>query len=98
VEGLRENLDEIDIRPVIEHYGSDVPKLNLGGRWKKVNCINPDHPDENASANTNGFGYRCHACGLAGDAIRLVERLEGTDRAGAVRHLEAILGEGFKEV
>ena len=62
--------------------------------WQEIHCINGAahaHDDRLASASVkiHEGAYNCHACGLKGDALSIVQELEGLDFKGAVAHLNA---------
>lgn len=85
------------IDKVLEHYGADLTRVSLVG-WRPVKC--PFHDDRNASAsvNLNLGGFRCHACGIHGDAIKLIQEREGLGFKDAVSKLEEISGESVPGV
>lgn len=58
----------------------DVP-YPFEDRWVAIHCIGPDHNDSEESASVHGTrgAYRCHACGLAGNAVTLLARMEGLE-------------------
>ena len=62
------------IAAVLSRYGLEVPERT---GWRPVQC--PFHDDRSASAsvNTDLGGFRCHGCGVSGDAYRLLMEREG---------------------
>lgn len=53
--------------------------LPTGAGWVAIHCIDPEHDDGEKSASVNPWlgGYRCHACGLTGDAYALYQDFYG---------------------
>lgn len=88
-------MEDIDIGPVLRHYGSEPPDTT---GWVTINCINPKHDDNNASARTNGIGYMCMACGLKGNAITLIMKIEGVTFDCAIGQYESLSGEKLETV
>jgi len=66
------------MRRLFARYAETMPS---GYNWQSVHCINPEHIDEEESASVNSIEgkYKCHGCGLRGDAYDLVQELEGVD-------------------
>lgn len=83
---------ELSIATVLEHYGADTSRVNTVG-WRPLRC--PFHDDRQASAsvNLNLGGFRCHACGVRGDALKLIREREGLDFKGAVAFAQETLGQ-----
>lgn len=85
-------MNEWDLQSVLESYGLELSgQLSTG--WRTIQCVSPDHEDRHGSARANLSGYMCHGCGLSGDAIQLIMRLESCDFRGALTHYEAITGD-----
>lgn len=65
-----------EMRRVFERYETPYP---FEDRWVAIHCIGPDHDDSEESASIHGTrgAYRCHACGLTGNAVTLLARMEG---------------------
>lgn len=67
------------LRKFLEERTGHVPP---GYGYRKMRCINPDghtKGDQNPSASANfttGY-YHCFACGLSGDALDLIQTLDG---------------------
>lgn len=80
------------IDKVLEHYGADLTRVSPVG-WRPLKC--PFHPDRNASAsvNLNLGGFRCHACGVHGDALKIIQEQEGLGYKDAVAFAETVLGQ-----
>lgn len=73
----------------LEHAGAtDVPRVK-GTRYEWMLC--PFHPDSKPSAHVSEFGFVCFACGVQGDAIKLVRR-EGLNYQGAIAILKELTG------
>lgn len=68
---------------LFERYDEVMPP---GYSWVAVHCINPEHLDEEESASVNPIvgAYRCHGCGLKGDAYAILQNLENVDFRQAV--------------
>ncbi|TDB90928.1 hypothetical protein E1264_03730 [Actinomadura sp. KC216] len=87
---------DLDIVPILEHYGFDVPDPEPGEAWTKVLC--EFHGESNASASYNQYAFHCFACGVKGDAIAIIMGREEVDFAGAKQFYEGVVGEGVTEV
>ncbi|QFG25464.1 hypothetical protein F7P10_34295 [Actinomadura sp. WMMB 499] len=87
---------DIDIVPILAHYGADLPDLEPGDVWTSVVCV--FHEDNRPSASYNQFAFNCFSCEAKGDAIAIIRREEGLDFAGAVEFAERLLGEGVAKV
>lgn len=72
---------------MFDRYGVDYP---FEDRWVAIHCIGPDHNDSEESASVHGTrgAYRCHACGLRGNAITLLARMEGSSFSDAEKILK----------
>lgn len=93
---MNPNWPEIPIGPILEALGCDnVPDDD---NWRPIKCVNPKHADNNASASTNGFGYKCHGCGLKGNAITVVMEVNECERSSAIRFIEDVSGGSLPEV
>lgn len=81
---------ELSITAVLEHYGGIVSVPETG--WRAVKC--PFHEDRLASASVNieMNGFRCHACGMSGDALKLIQRHENMSYGEALEFARTILG------
>ena len=83
---------ELTIAVVLEHYGADLHRTQTVG-WRPLKC--PFHDDRTASASVNlsKGGFRCHACGVSGDSIKLIMEQEGLGYKDAVAFAETTLGQ-----
>jgi len=80
---ISEIKSRVDCRSVAQEFG-------LSRRWGSFRC--PFHDDTNPSLSVNIRGYRCFACGAAGDAFNLVMRLKGIPFVEAAAFLAARCG------
>lgn len=82
---------------VLVHYGADLTRVATVG-WKPVKC--PFHPDRTASAsvNLNLGGFRCHACDVKGDALKLIMEQEGISYKDAVTFAKEVLGQSVGDL
>lgn len=71
-----------DIRAVLEAHGATRVPVTNG--WASMRC--PYHKDRDASASVNATlsKFRCHGCGVHGDALDLIQHHEGVDFKQAV--------------
>lgn len=78
----------VSIAEVLEHYGGFVSVPETG--WRAIRC--PFHDDRTASGSVNLElnGFRCHACGITGDAIKLIELREHMDFGDAIEFARAL--------
>lgn len=62
----------LNIEAVLTFYGYDVPS---GSGWRKLKC----HGERKASAcvNLEEGAFTCFSCGLKGDAIGIIRKMEG---------------------
>jgi DNA primase len=90
-------MTELSIAAVLEHYGADVHRVSETG-WRPVKC--PFHDDRLASGSVNlsKNGFRCHACGVHGDAIGLVMEREGMGYIDALSFASSVLGASIPDV
>jgi hypothetical protein len=95
-EPLSEMVDRVDLVELVGKYAGAGKKV--GGYWQFL-CPNPGHADRHPSfqVRTDQDGTqraRCRStCAWSGDALDLVEWLEGVDRAEAIRTLRRYLGD-----
>ncbi len=84
------------IATVLEHYGAK--KVPTGAGWRAMRC--PFHDDRMASASVNnGLGaFKCHACGISGDVIKLIRLRENLSYEEACEYARRLVGEGFEAV
>lgn len=75
----------------LEYLGAaDVPHVR-GSGYARMRC--PFHDDSKPSAHVSEKGFVCFACGVSGDAIKLIRQQEGVDYQTAVAVLKARTGE-----
>jgi DNA primase len=88
----------LTLASVLIHYGAN--RLPGGYGWQSMRCPFPEHDDSNASARVNleAGGFICLACGISGDAIKIIKSREGTNYAGAVKFAGEVLGASVTEV
>jgi hypothetical protein len=86
------NLSPLPLKPFLAHYGVDLNE----GRWGNEQVCCPVHGERRASmsVNTEKGVAHCFACGFGGDALKLIQAMEGCDRADAQRRAEDILRAG----
>lgn len=65
--------DALDIASVIMYYGGE--RIPQGSGWRKMRCI---HGERNPSAtiNVEEGAFNCFSCGLRGDAITIIRKME----------------------
>ena len=90
-------MNDLTIAAVLEHYGADLHRTREVG-WQPVKC--PFHEDRTASAsvNLNLGGFRCHACGMSGDALKLIAEKEGLSRRDAASFAKTVLGASVRNI
>lgn len=85
-----------EISRVLEHYGAeDVP---TGGKWQPMKCC--FHEDRHASARVSpdDGAFACLACGIKGDALAVIMKVEKIEFVCALERYEAITGSPAKPV
>jgi CHC2-type zinc finger protein len=80
------------IRPVLEYFGFK----NLPAEGSKFNCL--FHDDARASAVAYRTYFKCFACGVEGDAVKLIHDQEGVSWREAHERAESLAGEEHREV
>lgn len=97
-EGTDDQAPSLSLASVLIHYGAN--RLPGGYGWKSMRCPFPEHNDSNASARVNleAGGFICLACGVSGDAIKIIEDREGTNYAGAVKFAGEVFGASVTSV
>lgn len=74
----------------LEYLGvTDVPHVKGAKTYQWMLC--PFHPDTKPSAHISEVGFTCFACGVQGDAIKLIRR-EGMNYKTAITVLEDLTG------
>ena len=87
--------DELDcMEAVLTHYGME-PK-HLDSSWRSVLC--PFHGDIRPSARAKDTGFACLACGIKGNVITLVMKVEQVEANRAFEILEELTGESHRRV
>jgi len=74
-----------DVRVIVEHYG-----VTLRGNRGPCLICETSAQSSAFSVTANGRGWKCHACGEHGDAIRLVRLIEHVDFRAAVGIVAAL--------
>lgn len=65
------------IVPILIYYGFDEKLLNdTPHGWYKTRCDFHGEHQPSASYNTTVQAFNCHACGMSGDAIKIVRTME----------------------
>lgn len=73
--------DKPDIEAVLVHYGADHVPTSQGG-WMSMRC--PFHDETHPSASVNTEAFVCHACGMKGDSLALIQLKESVGFREAV--------------
>lgn len=89
--------DEGLMAKVLEHYEFDLTRVSPVG-WRPVKCRFHEDRQASASVNLNLGGFRCHACGVSGDALKLLMEREGIGYRDACALAESLLGESLRGV
>lgn len=82
---------------VLDYYGVNYKERH---GWTTLNCPVPGHDDRRGSCRVNleeGM-LACLGCGFKGDALKLIEEVEGTDRASTEERFKIITGESYQSV
>ena len=79
------------LRAILEHYDGVVPSGHR--RWMKMRCCFHS-PDNNPSAayDEETGGFHCFTCGVAGNAVTLLMRVEGLSARDADARATEISG------
>ena len=90
-------LDKMIVQ-VISHYYPNWTHKDTGRTWQKAYC--PFHGDQNPSASISleHDAFKCHACGVKGDAIKLIRYKEGCSYREAVTTAARISPGSYDEV
>src|SRR5687768_2509768 len=87
----------IPIKPILEALAQEPGYIpDAGDKWMPCRC--PFHGERRASASVSEFGFNCHACGIKGDAISLIQQMEGCEYASALERAAQILGRSAEEI
>lgn len=91
-------IHKLDIGPVLIHYGAN--RLPGGYGWRSMRCPFPEHNDSNASARVNleAGGFICLACGISGDAIKIIRDREGLSFGQAIEFAREVFGASVETV
>lgn len=91
-------MSELEIGPVLIHYGAT--SLPGGVGWRTMRCPFPEHNDRNSSARVNLElgGFICLACGISGDAIKIIRDREGLNFADATKFAREVFGASVETV
>lgn len=74
----------------LEYLGAtDVPRVR--GTTKQA-MLCPFHTDKHKSAGVSEYGFTCFACGVRGDAVKLIREQEGVDYKTAIAVLQERTG------
>ena len=82
-------LPSFPIGPILEYYGS--PPIEDGRGWTPIRC--PFHEDGDASASYRSDDeqvFKCHSCGMKGNAAQLIMKKEGVGYWDAVARAKGI--------
>src|SRR5688572_27225452 len=82
-----------DIVRVLEYYGStEAHQANDRSGWVSIRC--PWHSDRVSSAGLNASigAFNCLGCGIKGDSLSLIMKVETCDFPSALRRYEEIVG------
>jgi DNA primase len=82
---------------VLEHYGADMHRVREVG-WCAIKCCFHDDRSASASVNLDKDGFRCHACGVSGDALKIIMTQEGIGYIDALAFAETVLGESQSDL
>src|SRR5689334_15897370 len=87
---MTDSAPELNIADVLRHYGAT--KVPEGAGWHSMRC--PFHSDGHASGrvNTDLGAYKCNACPVSGDALKLISLAEKIGRSEAVDYARETLG------
>lgn len=81
--------DVLDIAAVLLFYGAD--RVPSGAGWRKMKCI---HGERNPSATVNieEGAFKCFSCGLAGDTIAIIRKMDECSYMDACKKYKEITG------
>ena len=78
--------EAIDLPELVREY---LPLKKFGSRWV-AKC--PFHKEDTASFGVHAEYFKCFGCGLGGDAITFIEKIEGISTGAAIRLLSKRTG------
>jgi DNA primase len=89
---------QLDLGPVLIHYGAKDLPSRYG--WHTMKCPFPEHNDSRASARVNLSigGFVCLACGIRGDAIKIIRDREGLSFGKALEFAREVFGASITPV
>lgn len=95
---MSEETPQVDIVTVLLHYGATERIDQLATTWRPIKC--PFHDDKMASGSINvALGaYKCHACQMSGDGIKIIELQEGIGYGEAIEFARKVLGQSVTNV
>ncbi|WP_115410944.1 CHC2 zinc finger domain-containing protein [Nocardia farcinica] len=82
--------DPLIVRVIHRYHPGWQPPRDTGRSW--ISCLCPFHAESRSSASVSYEydAFRCHGCGVKGDAIAIIKSQENVKYADAVRIAEAI--------
>lgn len=87
----RQKLRELDIKDVAERLGIEVRQRGNSPCFNSLAHANGDrHPSLSFDGKTNKF--KCFACGVSGDTIDLVAKVENLEYVDAYKRLAELMG------
>lgn len=86
------NQNRIPIRKILEYFGF----TDLGAEGSKILC--KFHQEDHPSAVFYQYYFKCFACGVQGDGVRLLHDREGLSWREAYDRAASITGEVRSEV
>lgn len=91
--------DSLEIGKVLTFYGASLPTEGAG--WRKMHCFNTQtHEDKTQSGSINftkGL-YKCFGCGIQGNALKIIQLMEGIDYDSSISRYEEITGDSNSEL
>lgn len=89
-------MTELTIDDVLRHYGAR--KVPAGVGWHSMKC--PFHGDKHASArvNVDRNAFTCLACGMSGDALKIISLKENISRDEAIEFTRKVLGQSVSDI
>jgi DNA primase len=90
--GAHSDAPLLNIGPVLIHYGAR--SLPGGVGWRTMRCPFPEHNDSQSSARVNIElgGFICLACGISGDAIKIIRDREGLSFGESIEFARKVFG------
>jgi CHC2-type zinc finger protein len=96
---VSDELQKPDLEALFEHYGLRIFGADRGG-WRRAQCPNPDHEDQNPSASVNASEgkWHCFACDRGGDGYDIIQEREGVGFSAAKQLASRFLDGGGEAV